>query len=109
MSPGRLRTDSPPQAAVGAPVAGAPATAGPATREPDLTPRTPSVVLHQVRSPITAIIGFAETLARSAERGTLSPEKLIDRLGRIRDSAMRINCLVDELDHLPEQPPRLSK
>ena len=99
MSPSQLRTELPPEVATG----------GPAVGDPAASPRSAHVVIPQLRSPITAILGFTETLVRSAERGTLPPEKLIDRLSRIRESALRINGLVDELDRLPEQAPRPAK
>ena len=67
-------------------------------------PRSPRTIIHQLRSPVTAIIGFADTLARSAERGTLPSERLIDRLARIRTSAEQINALLDELDSHTASP-----
>jgi signal transduction histidine kinase len=60
-------------------------------------PRSRHVVLHELRSPVTAIIGLADTLTRSAERGALPQENLLERLQRIRTAAVRINSLLDEL------------
>ena len=54
-------------------------------------------VLHRLRSPVTAIIGFADTLTRSIDRGTATPEVLRDRLARIRSAAEHIDALLDDL------------
>ena len=64
--------------------------------------RLPHDVLHQLRSPVAAIIGYAELLTRTTSRGDVPREKLLHRLARIHDSANRINTLLDELEHLPE-------
>jgi len=45
-------------------------------------------------------MGFAETLQRAVERGTATPERLTERLQRIRAAAERINGLLDELQEL---------
>ena len=57
-----------------------------------------SVLLHKLRSPLTAIGGFTESLALQSQRGTLTDERLIDRLGRIRVAAERIDQLLDDLE-----------
>ena len=70
-----------------------------------MTPSPPPAnraVLHRLRSPLTAIMGMAEVLTRSAERGTLTPERLVDRLAHIRAAADRINTLLNELDPAPD-------
>lgn len=56
-----------------------------------------AALLHRARSPLTAVVGFAESLAARATAGTLTTERLVDRLGRIRVAAQRIEALLDEL------------
>ena len=67
-----------------------------------LPARTRSAVLHELKSPVTAIIGFSETLARQVTAGSAAPARLADRLGRIRAAAVRIDELLDELRDLPD-------
>ena len=51
-------------------------------------------VTHEIRTPLTAIIGFVETL----EQGALEDrEKTLKFLGTIRQNAERLNRLVDDL------------
>ena len=59
------------------------------------------VVLHQIRSPLTAVIGFAETLSAQVGAGTLEPGRLKDRLIRIAQAARRVDALLDTLDGGP--------
>ena len=59
--------------------------------------QTPGALLHRIRSPLTAIIGFADVLSRNVERGATTPEVLRDRLDRIKSAAQRIDALLDAL------------
>jgi two-component system phosphate regulon sensor histidine kinase PhoR len=51
-------------------------------------------VTHEIRTPLTAIIGFAETLQQDACR---NPEIARKFLGTIRENAERLNRLVEDL------------
>jgi two-component system phosphate regulon sensor histidine kinase PhoR len=51
-------------------------------------------VTHEIRTPLTAIIGFAETLQQGAFE---DPETARKFLGTIRENAERLNRLVDDL------------
>ncbi len=54
-------------------------------------------VTHEIRTPLTAIIGFAETL----QQGALENREVADRfLATIRENAERLNRLVDDLTTL---------
>lgn len=62
-------------------------------------------LIHTAKSPLTAIIGFAESLARQAEAGTVTQERLVDRLGRIRQAAERVAVLLDEMGETDADEP----
>jgi two-component system phosphate regulon sensor histidine kinase PhoR len=51
-------------------------------------------ISHEIRTPITAIQGFAETLLEGALQ---DPENARSFVGTIRDNSRRINSLVDDL------------
>lgn len=51
-------------------------------------------VTHEIRTPLTAIIGFVETLEQGAFE---DPGKTLKFLGTIRENAERLNRLVDDL------------
>jgi two-component system, OmpR family, phosphate regulon sensor histidine kinase PhoR len=51
-------------------------------------------VTHEIRTPLTAIIGFVETLEQGAVDNR---EKALEFLGTIRENAERLNRLVDDL------------
>ncbi len=55
------------------------------------------VIIHRIRSPLTVIVGFAETLATRAAAGEISRERLHDRLVRINEAARKIDAMLDEL------------
>jgi signal transduction histidine kinase len=59
------------------------------------------VLLHKIRSPLTVIIGFAETLAGRARSGAITQERLGDRLQRISEAARRVDSMLDELASVP--------
>jgi len=61
------------------------------------------VTLHRIRSPLTVVIGFAETLA---SQGTVMTEdRLTDRLNRIITAARRIDSMLDELGEQQDRCP----
>jgi len=61
------------------------------------------ITLHRVRSPLTVVIGFAETLV---SRGSVLPEdRLTDRLNRIIAAARRIDAMLDELGEQQDRHP----
>ncbi len=51
-------------------------------------------VTHEIRTPLTAIIGFVETLQQGAVD---NPEKTLEFLRTIHENAQRLNRLVDDL------------
>ncbi len=51
-------------------------------------------VTHEIRTPLTAIIGFTETLQRGASENSETAQRF---LGTIRENAERLNRLVDDL------------
>ena len=55
------------------------------------------VVIHRMRSSITAISGYAQMLVHGLDSGTLPPDKLRDRLERIRHAAEQLNTQLDDL------------
>ena len=68
-----------------------------ASDQADQTDRAAGATLHKLRSPVTAIIGFADLLNRNVERGTATPELLRERLARIRSAAEQVDALLDAL------------
>ena len=55
-----------------------------------------SMVSHELRSPLTSVLGYAQLLQRQAGRGK-PPEDLEKRLGVIVDQTKRVNALVEDL------------
>ncbi|TMM04375.1 MAG: hypothetical protein E6G10_05315 [Actinobacteria bacterium] len=51
-------------------------------------------LVHDLRTPLAIVAGFAELLERRG--GDLSPEQHDDYISRIRESADRMNELLDE-------------
>ena len=51
-------------------------------------------LVHDLRTPLAIVAGFAELLERRGE--DLSPEQRDDYIARIRESADRMNELLDE-------------
>jgi signal transduction histidine kinase len=65
----------------------------------------PHVLRHKLRSPLTVIIAYADTLISESESGIVPRDRLIERLGRMRTAAGRIAHLLDELDLAAERDP----
>jgi signal transduction histidine kinase len=65
--------------------------------------RTRGRVMHELRSPLTTIIGFSSTLARQVAAGSLPVTQVVERLARIRVAAERMNELLNELDAMDER------
>ena len=55
-----------------------------------------SRLVHDLRTPLAIVSGFAELLERRSD--TLSPEQQAEYLTRIRESAARMGELLDEVD-----------
>ena len=55
-----------------------------------------SMVSHELRSPLTSILGYAQLLERQTLRGE-PPKDLAKRLGIIVEQAKRVNSLVEDL------------
>jgi hypothetical protein len=47
-------------------------------------------------------MGYADTLARGVEQGTVTPETVLDRLVRIKSAAEQIGALLNDLESLVE-------
>jgi signal transduction histidine kinase len=56
-----------------------------------------ALAAHDLRSPLTAIRGYAQLLDRQIERGLDDPDSTRDGLAHIQRSAMRMAALIDEL------------
>lgn len=54
-----------------------------------------AVITHELRTPITSIVGFAETL--SARAGSLDPPLIEEFARRIADSGRRLRRMIDDL------------
>ena len=61
------------------------------------TPEFRQAMRHRMLNELTSIIGFTENLTRRLDGGTATPEQLRERLGRIRETAMRLVGQVEEL------------
>ena len=56
-----------------------------------------STVAHDLKNPLSVVLGRAETLALLIGRSPLQSERCITQLGQIRDSARRMTAMVDRL------------
>src|SRR5436190_10152895 len=56
-----------------------------------------SIAAHELRTPVTALKGTADLLARMHARGTLDEARLEQFLGLLRDSGNRLATLVEDL------------
>lgn len=59
-----------------------------------------TAITHDLRNPLTAIKGTASLLHREAMRGTISHERLTERLRRIHDAADRMGGQLTELQDI---------
>jgi signal transduction histidine kinase len=56
-----------------------------------------SVAAHELKTPLTALIGHAQLLERTQRRGQLTGERVARSTGTITDSSRRLAGLVDDL------------
>jgi signal transduction histidine kinase len=56
-----------------------------------------AAIAHDLKNPLTSIKGLAQMLQRQADAGSLTPERLSDRLGALVASADRMTAQLDEL------------
>jgi len=59
------------------------------------------VLIHDIRTPLAAIRGYAQLLQRRTITHIADLAYLADGLRRIEDAATRVGCLLDELTDLP--------
>lgn len=56
-----------------------------------------SVASHELRTPVTSLLLFAEGIQRAARRGALSSDELSTRMNKVRDQCLRLEGLVHRL------------
>lgn len=56
-----------------------------------------ALLAHDLRSPLTGVVGFAQLLARHVRGGRVDPDKLLGYVGRIEESARQMTSLLDDL------------
>ncbi|MEX0868969.1 MAG: HAMP domain-containing sensor histidine kinase [Nitriliruptoraceae bacterium] len=66
-----------------------------APRDPDVESAVTAAIAHQIRTPLTMIVGAAETLAQ--RRDALAPSAINAMIDRLRDNAYRLAGVVDDL------------
>src|SRR5947209_11270248 len=60
------------------------------------------LLMHDIRSPLAAIRGYAQLLERRARTSQLNLVALMDSLQHIEAATSRVERLLDELTSLPE-------
>jgi two-component system, OmpR family, phosphate regulon sensor histidine kinase PhoR len=63
-----------------------------------------AVLIHDLRSPLAAISGYAQLMARRAARSPLEIDTLLEALWHIELAASRMNGLLDELGRVSALP-----
>ncbi|MGC8874616.1 MAG: response regulator [Chloroflexia bacterium] len=56
---------------------------------------------HEISNPLSGILGYAEALLREMEQDVVRPERLRTSLQRIREDAMQIRNVLQQLRNLP--------
>lgn len=57
---------------------------------------------HEISNPLSGILGYAEVLLRELEGNALSPDQLRTSLERIREAAVQIRNVLEQLRNLPQ-------
>lgn len=56
-----------------------------------------SLLAHDLRSPLSVVVGYVQLLARQARDGTVDPERLVAYGARIEESARQMTTLLEDL------------
>jgi signal transduction histidine kinase len=56
-----------------------------------------SIASHELRTPATVIKGITQLWQRAAQRGTLTPDRLVQQIVSIRRASDRLNILINDL------------
>src|SRR5207245_4266343 len=69
------------------------------------------LLIHDMRTPLATISGYAQLLQRGAARHNSDVHQLVNALEHIERAAVRVETLLDELAQLPEgdDEPRTEK
>src|SRR4030088_1973522 len=69
------------------------------------------LLIHDMRTPLATISGYAQLLQRRAARHNSDVHQLVNALEHIERAAVRMETLLDELAHLPggKDEPRTEK